>query len=61
MTSPCLGCGKPTVNRYNGRPCCYACEDCAESALWRLAVNRRTFGDFLPDPELLKRKPQMVR
>lgn len=36
MTAPCLGCGLPTANVYNSRPCCYACEDRAESALWRL-------------------------
>lgn len=47
MTSPCLGCGKPTVNRYNDRPCCYRCEDCAESALFRLAL-------------IAARRPQMV-
>lgn len=70
MTSPCVGCGQPTqttmsvgepVNGVLARPCCGRCMFLYFDVLPRLLESRRAFGDFLPDPELLKRKPQMVR
>lgn len=66
----CVGCGKPTLSSIStgqpvdgllARPCCGSCAATLFAVLPRLADARRTFGDFLPDPEIAKRRPQMVK